>query len=675
MLAAVALGLPVPVPAAAQPVSASASVGVGVLDNRPGDLSAASDPGRYGVAVVGPWDYDQVSALKAANPNVKVLLYKDVAATASYDVVNGVDVNPLPTGVGYAYANTYHPDWFLTSTTGQRVQWADYPGDWWMDIGNPSYQDAWAANVIASVRQYGAAGVMMDDVDAMLGGHLPAGVTLAKYPTDASYAAAMTSFLTNVSAQLRAAGVLVVANIAFNWSPTWETLYKQWVGLVDGRLMEFWTKPGETSAYPRYGDNNWTFQIQQAQDVLSAGKMFIPVTYGDMSDTVTQSYARASFLLVFNGGASSEIWTPSTTDTDPWTPYWTASIGVPTGAATQLSSGAWERAYSGGLDLVNPSTTSDATVSLPGSFTEPDGSVVSGSVVLAPTTGLVLAATAGPTASASTAGAPRLSSVPTVAASAPAPMVGVIGPNRVVYLQAPGSSGWQSLGGQAIAPPALVRESDGALLVIANSTNHRLYLRTLTSGWQLLDTSGYCLGTPAATIVAGTLEVACTGGDRHLYAASASLTSGGSPVLGGWRNLAGSLAAGPAVAPVNGALTYFATGTNGLLYVRTPAGGYQRTAMACQGHPAAATTADGTTYVACQGPGGALSVSTVSAGHWSAPKSYGGLLSNGPGIAVAGSQVTFVVQGIQGTGWVRSPASNWAAIGGRLLGGASGQNS
>ena len=362
---------------------------VGLLAYNNATLDATTNLDRYDVVVINAFQYDQIPMIRAANPNAIILVYKNIAATETYDVVNGVDNPLLPTGVGWAWANANHPDWFLQDTNGNRVQWADYSQRWWMDVGNPAYQNTWASNVISEAKQYGVNGVLLDDVDMSEAGHLPAGTTLAKYPTDSDYAAATQSFLANVGPQLQNAGLLAVANIAFPWTPNWEPAYKSWLGDVSGVMLEHWMKPGQDSSYARYGNGDWTYQMQQAADVMDAGKMFLPLTYGDPGDTTTQEYARASFLMSWNGGNSSLLWVPDGTGINTWSSRWTTDLGLPAGPAQQLPSGVWERRYAGGLVLVNPSTTASVSVDTGASYLTPSGASVT-SVRLAPTTGAVL---------------------------------------------------------------------------------------------------------------------------------------------------------------------------------------------------------------------------------------------------------------------------------------------
>jgi hypothetical protein len=69
-------------------------------------------------------------------------------------------------------------------------------------------------------------------------------------------------------------------------------------------------------------------------------------------------------------------------------PEYKLAIGAPAGPAVSVN-GAWERAYSGGLALVNPSTSS-VTVPLHGTYVNENGKHYSHSITLAATTGDIL---------------------------------------------------------------------------------------------------------------------------------------------------------------------------------------------------------------------------------------------------------------------------------------------
>src|SRR5213592_397537 len=119
-------------------LTSSGSIGLLRLDV---DVHSASAPWRYEYVVLNAWESGAIPSLKAKNPGIKVLVYKDMASTRSYSCHGGVDDALLPAGVGYCDADLNHPDWFLLDTNGRRVEWTGYSGHWQMNIGAPAYQD------------------------------------------------------------------------------------------------------------------------------------------------------------------------------------------------------------------------------------------------------------------------------------------------------------------------------------------------------------------------------------------------------------------------------------------------------------------------------------------------------------------------------------------------------
>lgn len=267
--------------------------------------------------------------------------------------------------------------------------------------------------------------------------------------------------------------------------------------------------------------------------------------------------------------------------------------------------------------------------------------------------------------------------------------VAVEGTNGAAYTQSPQlTPGWHSLGGVVIAPPAVIDVPTAAALsapeYIATSSNHLLYVRSLSLGWQRLSPSGYCINSPAALLHGTTLYVACEGKNLAAYFATATLPASGLPVLGAWQPLGGVLSNGPAIAPVNGVVTFFVPGSNHLIYQRAlGAPGWSRlsSTVTCNGHPAAAEASANpalgeighTTYVACAGAGGALIyLAHPDGGAWSAPTSLGGVIIAGPAVAATTSGPIFLVEGTNHGLWMRSLSSGWASLGGGLVNGTGG---
>ena len=169
-----------------------------------------STSGRYSYVVLHSWQAGLIPQLKSASPGLKVLVYKDAAASLSYACHDGVDDAKLPAGVGYCWSNANRPDWLLRDTTGARIEFCDFAGAWQMDVGDAAYQQTWLANVLADLRSAPWDGVMLDDVNESETWHL-CGRTIARYPTPAAYTAANESFLGTVGpALLGSLGLVLV---------------------------------------------------------------------------------------------------------------------------------------------------------------------------------------------------------------------------------------------------------------------------------------------------------------------------------------------------------------------------------------------------------------------------------------------------------------------------------
>lgn len=361
----------------------TAPAATGILRICTNCASSGGDMSRYSYVILHAWEYPRIATLKAQNPQIKVLVYKDMAASVSYACQNGVDDALLPAGVGYCAANTAHPEWFLSDTNGQRVQFCDYSGMWQMDVGSSEYQDAWLASVSGELKKYGFDGVELDDANSTEKYHL-CGRTLAKYPTDAAYESATRSFLARVGPALMSQGALVLPNINFD---CWESCFSSFLPYTSGAVREWWTKNG-TDAGGQYSGDNWNWSNGFLRLTQQQGKTFIAITYGPQGDVRSQRYARASFLLDWDGGASALIYEGVPEATDPWSAEWTQDVGLPR-AARYAVGGAWRRDYTGGTVLVNPSASAGAQFDLGASYLTPTGADVT-SVTLEPMTGLIL---------------------------------------------------------------------------------------------------------------------------------------------------------------------------------------------------------------------------------------------------------------------------------------------
>ena len=353
------------------------SVSTGAIRIGSGAASSGADLSHYQYIVLNAWDYGMIPALKRANPQVRVLVYKDMSSTRSYASGDA----EIPTGIDYGWANANHPDWF-THKSGTRIEWSGYSGHWQMNIGMAGYQNQWATNVTSDLAAHGWDGVMIDNANMNPNGY--ASLPYDEYSTRQSYQDATRSFLANVGPKLQSAGFLVIPNIQHDGAYLTEALWTDWIQFTSGGFLEHYSKWGEDASGWLNG-SGWTFEQNLQRD--AAGKIFLGLFYSPVSDVRSMRYARASFLLDWDGGPSAVVFEPSS-GADPWSPEWTADIGTPVGSRYQVGS-AYRRDYTGGTVVVNPSSNDSQQVDLGDTYLMPDSSSVT-SVTLAAMTGLVL---------------------------------------------------------------------------------------------------------------------------------------------------------------------------------------------------------------------------------------------------------------------------------------------
>jgi len=357
-----------------------------------------STSGRYSYVVLHSWQARLIPQLKSASPGLKVLVYKDAAASLSYACHGGVDDAKLPAGVGYCWSDANRPDWLLRDTTGARIEFCDFAGAWQMDVGDAAYQQTWLANVLADLRSAPWDGVMLDDVNESETWHL-CGRTIARYPTAGEYTAANESFLGTVGPALRAAGFMAMPNIALDdwWTQGGLARWDRWVSYSSGAVQEYFSKWGRDDSRWLTDDgthDDWSGRQALFARTQAAGKTFVGVTYAPSYDVRSMRYARASFLLDWNGGPSALAFEPTTLEAqDPYFADWTTDLGAPTAARVRVGV-AWKRVYTNGIVVLDPSPSTSQTVRLGGNYVLPNG-LVGSTVTVGPARAVVLYAACG----------------------------------------------------------------------------------------------------------------------------------------------------------------------------------------------------------------------------------------------------------------------------------------
>jgi hypothetical protein len=281
-----------------------------------------------------------------------------------------MDVNSgYLTGVSLATAQAN--GWLLKDSSGNYITRSG--GNYLADVGSSGYQQAWINGVIGMIQRYGVKGNFIDNVLVNYQGYSWSGSSV-KYPTVASWKAAMASFVQAVGPALKAQGFHVTIN---------ETAYssgdsgsdngtsdiawaQQLAPSVNAIMHEYFEQNPNTLGLRAEGsswDQHYASWLNLIDAVQNAGADFVSANNSASKDDHVARYCKASFLLGWNGDGGAVSYHPND-GSDPWSTSWTTNIGRPIEARFQIGP-VWVRHYTHGKVLVNPTTTSQ-TVSVDG---------------------------------------------------------------------------------------------------------------------------------------------------------------------------------------------------------------------------------------------------------------------------------------------------------------------
>jgi hypothetical protein len=376
LLVALAACCALPATAAARPVAGQVRIAIdGAVDRA--DFSHTS--GRADVVVLQAWELDKLRALKARNPGIKVLMYRNLSAMSTADRWGNTG-----TGVTTQDADS-HPEWFLRNTSGERFTFSSYDFLWAADIGNRSFQERWLANVTAKLKTADWDGVLVDDANPTMLYHYDVG-RVAKYPSDAAYSAATGSALAYIGPRLRAKGELVIPNFG-DWR-RYRSTVTPWLKYVSGGMEEHFTKYGDSPADGHFTGADWDDQLAVLKQVQSMGKLFLGVAHSSLGDHAAARYGWATMLLAAQGSASFALHDDYAREA--WFPEYGYDLGAPRGKESKDAAGIHRRAFGRGLVLVNP--TKERKVVRFGGRYRGSGLAAASGTVMQPHTGLVLLA-------------------------------------------------------------------------------------------------------------------------------------------------------------------------------------------------------------------------------------------------------------------------------------------
>ena len=305
----------------------------------------AQEADRYQFIVLAGNDYWVIPALRAINPNLKFLLYQAIMFTNSQDYPSMQTVTGC---TAYSSDIANHPSWFLRDQNDHVVRAPHNTADYAMDVGNPTYQQACAANAVAQAKRYGFDGIFFDVVEGRLQYTLRPGISVPEYPTRSSWENAMNSALAAVAPVVQAHGLLAFGNVGDASS---QAVWREWVSHLDGVEEESWTNGGQgLAAQAPY----WREKLSEATWAAASGKY--EIVHAASRSQIANTYGLASMLLAASGRASYSTSNTNYAAQQQWFPeYATAeALGAPGGSYRILANGVYERAFARGIVLDNP---------------------------------------------------------------------------------------------------------------------------------------------------------------------------------------------------------------------------------------------------------------------------------------------------------------------------------
>ncbi|HEY4289619.1 MAG TPA: putative glycoside hydrolase [Puia sp.] len=310
--------------------------------------------------------------------------------------------NPDPK-ITIEWYKEHHPDWIMYQEDRKTPAYGyiySYGGLVPLDISNPEVRDYYLDSFIVPAVREGYQMVAMDNVDLAnwpkSAGHFSKGRWVQQYTgkkDDAAFHRSIIGWMQFLSERLHPMGVGVCANIKSTSAPP--AVILEVMQHVDMWLDE----TGFTHKGNNVTDGAWESAFSLLQKIApSKGYVSINQVNGPVAtaDPAQLEWVIGNFLL--SRGPQSLLSVVGFEKKAIYhrfdhRPEMDLNIGTPVTAPQKDASGAWMRKYTGGLVLVNPSSTTTAKVLLPkGEWKTTDGHSSGREIVLPPASAAVLTA-------------------------------------------------------------------------------------------------------------------------------------------------------------------------------------------------------------------------------------------------------------------------------------------
>lgn len=334
---------------------------------------------RYRYLVIRDTLHEHIEELRAANPGAEIILYKNSGFSLREP---GCPYEPFQGG-GASWCDVDSNEDLFLHSGGQRIESSGYSDLLAMNIGSSVYRELWVDSVLERLRdahndgsnvRYD--GVWMDDVNLFPGHGMDGRIDEL---SDGQYREAAQGFAELVGTELESEGFKSIINAGMN---PWEAEQRDSVIDLAGEVSAVnregfvrWGDDGTLFTDPQGRAPFWKDEVKLMEDIQSAGAAFHAVVYGKADRTRPQRYARATFLMGWDGEDGSALafrTTGGTPGSSSYLPGWTTDVGLPLGERYR-SAGVWRRDFTGGTVLVNSRPKKTRRITLDESFKRPGG--------------------------------------------------------------------------------------------------------------------------------------------------------------------------------------------------------------------------------------------------------------------------------------------------------------
>ena len=286
--------------------------------------------------------------MHAANPEVKVLTYINAAYAEAGKV------------------GEYPESWFAHDAAGKRIK-SIYFGNYVMDVSNPLWWNNRADKCKSLIADNGYDGCLLDllGTGPLVPGQstaIPFNTATGKNWTYDQWMAQTVKLANRV--ETRVPGAIIYGNGLGSGYRYYKTpgATSQLFNGPDGMMTEVFVRSAKDNVGAYRNETMWRQDVDMLVDAAKRGKTIFATTKLWINTTTSQrnawhQYALGTFLLGASGDAYFTFIPDQDTPTD-WHPWWDLDIGTPTGKYSKTSNGLYQRNYTNGRVVVNPTTTS-----------------------------------------------------------------------------------------------------------------------------------------------------------------------------------------------------------------------------------------------------------------------------------------------------------------------------